>query len=216
MFKRTLNYLAWSFILVFAVYYVLNNAFRYFDFSSAAYRIDLKPFQLSLFIHIVGGILALLLGPLQFSDRLRKKLPRVHRTVGKVYLIAILISAPLAIYLGIAHVLLASKDYVGGVGISSMGFAWLCTAAMAYVAIRNRNFVQHKEWMIRNYVITFGFVTIRLIIELTMKNFTIEFLQIRAIATWASWAFPLLITEFILQYPKLKMPGKKTAAASMR
>ena len=35
----------------------------------------------------------------------------------------------------------------------------LAISGMALIAIRRRNFIQHKEWMIRSYVVTFAFVT---------------------------------------------------------
>jgi hypothetical protein len=40
---------------------------------------------------------------------------------------------------------------------------WVTTTTRAYLAIRRSLIDQHKEWMIRNYVVTFAFVTFRVI-----------------------------------------------------
>ena len=37
---------------------------------------------------------------------------------------------------------------------------------MAFVAIRRKNLVQHKQWMVRSYVVTFAFVSFRLASDL--------------------------------------------------
>ncbi|MDP3313946.1 SDR family NAD(P)-dependent oxidoreductase [Lutibacter sp.] len=39
-------------------------------------------------------------------------------------------------------------------------------AAMAYISVRRKYIQQHREWMIRSYVLTFSFVTFRWLNEL--------------------------------------------------
>ncbi|XWK68267.1 DUF2306 domain-containing protein [Tunturiibacter gelidiferens] len=49
--------------------------------------------------HILAGIAALLIGPLQFSSRIRRDNPKFHRALGRVYVCSVFIAAPLAIIL---------------------------------------------------------------------------------------------------------------------
>jgi Predicted membrane protein (DUF2306) len=51
-------------------------------------------------------------------------------------------------------------------GLGGLALAWMLTTGMALIAIRRSLVDQHKEWMIRSYVVTFGFVTFRGIIPL--------------------------------------------------
>src|SRR4051794_24838183 len=54
---------------------------------AAAYE-DQPPWvHAAFYLHIVGGGLALLLGPLQFWRALRERARPVHRAVGRVYLV---------------------------------------------------------------------------------------------------------------------------------
>jgi hypothetical protein len=47
--------------------------------------------------HAIGGVIALLSGPLQFSSRLRRRNPNFHRGLGRVYVLSVFIAAPLAV-----------------------------------------------------------------------------------------------------------------------
>ncbi len=88
-------------------------------------------------------------------------------------------------------------------GLFMLACAWLATSAMAFIAIRKRDFVQHKEWMIRSYVVTFAFVVFRLVAD------GLAYLEIgdRAsngtLMAWACWAVPLLFAEMALQGRKV-------------
>jgi len=53
--------------------------------------------------HAVAGTCALVLAPLQFSERLRKRYTRAHHIVGRLYVIGTLVLAPLGVP-GAVHV----------------------------------------------------------------------------------------------------------------
>jgi hypothetical protein len=94
-------------------------------------------------------------------------------------------------------------------GLFGMGLACVVATAMAYAAIRLRNFAQHREWMIRSYVVILAFVFFRLIVvvleTLAIGGPGYAGDTVRAtVAAWSSWALPLLATEFFLQLPKLR------------
>lgn len=56
-----------------------------------------EPVPWWLLPHVGTGVIALLAGPLQFSNRLRRSRPQLHRSVGMVYLVAVFCSAPFAV-----------------------------------------------------------------------------------------------------------------------
>ena len=58
-----------------------------------------QPFKRWLLPHGLAGACALLLGPMQFSDRLRQRYLRLHRAVGWVYVSGAMILAPLGAYI---------------------------------------------------------------------------------------------------------------------
>ena len=62
--------------------------------------------ELALGIHVIGGILALLIGPFQFVGRLRRRFVTTHRILGGTYVAA-------ATALGVSGLILAPIAYTG-------------------------------------------------------------------------------------------------------
>ena len=53
--------------------------------------------------HGLAGAVVLCLGASQFSSRLRQRHTRIHRILGRCYLIGVAIAAPIAIYITLKH-----------------------------------------------------------------------------------------------------------------
>jgi len=83
---------------------------------------------------------------------------------------------------------------------------------MAMVAVKMRSFIQHQEWMIRSFVVTFAFVTFRaMMIVMTQLEFS-DVINRLNVASWACWAIPLLFCEAVIQFRKFRA-AKASAAA---
>ncbi|HVS91033.1 MAG TPA: DUF2306 domain-containing protein [Mucilaginibacter sp.] len=91
-----------------------------------------------------------------------------------------------------------------GSGLFMLALVWLLTSGMAYWAVRSRNFVQHREWMVRSFVTTCAFVTFRLFAKTLTDGFGVDFRVAGAVMAWACWAVPLMFTEVFLQAAKIK------------
>jgi hypothetical protein len=150
-------------------------------------------------IHIAGGTVALLTGPVQLWLGLSDRRIDLHRRIGQVYLVAVLISSIAAFYLS-TH---TDGGWVFGAGLFGLAVAWLITTGMAYVSVRKFLLDQHKEWMIRSYVVTFAFVTFRMLFTALQAAQVGQVQEQLAIASWFCWAAPLLVTEAILQGRKI-------------
>ena len=75
---------------------------------------------------------------------------------------------------------------------------------MAYYAILKRHIQVHKEWMVGAYVVTFAFVTFRLLNDY-YPGAPLQPDGDRAVTVgWASWVLPLLFTEVILQLRRMQ------------
>jgi uncharacterized membrane protein len=122
-----------------------------------------------LFIpHIVGGVLALLSGPLQFSSRLRKRHLQFHRVLGRIYVVSVLVAAPLAM-------ILSNHRHAPGVtffvlAICCQAGTWLIATVIAFVMARNGHIQQHREWMVRSYAMTLTFVATRVLFPFRIGN----------------------------------------------
>lgn len=155
----------------------------------------------SLWIHIFGGTLAMFSGPVQiWLGETRQRLA-LHRSLGFAYVAGAAITCGAGWYLSLT----TPVGIVFGAGLFGMATACAMATTMALVAIRRRNFVQHREWMIRSYVVILAFVFFRLIfVSLRAMDVGGTDAVRLTLAAWGSWAFPLLITELLLQWPKLR------------
>lgn len=185
-----------------ALYYVVQRVFPYTSFNIEQYR-DYWPEKWWLVGHLLGGMTALLIGPFQFSSSFRNRYLKVHRTLGKIYIVAIIIGSLCAIYM--SFTVAKQVNTAWSIALFFLATPWLVCVLMAYRMIRLKRIPQHKEWMIRSYVITFAFVLFRYIDESSFASVLMPTFEERGpTVIWISWAIPLLITEVVLQWNKKK------------
>jgi hypothetical protein len=149
-----------------------------------SYRLKLITDRYLFVPHAFFGAIALLSGPPQFSARLRKKHLKFHRILGRVYVVSVLIAAPLAILLSTG----------GGVIVGTwvQAGSWIACTFLAFVTVRNRHIAVHRQWMIRSYAMTFSFVSLRVLdfwpwfVNLSDADETLAIV----VATFLSWIVP--------------------------
>ncbi|OLE87158.1 MAG: hypothetical protein AUG08_12580, partial [Acidobacteria bacterium 13_1_20CM_2_55_15] len=142
---------------VVALWFLNSFAFQYLTVDRDRYGIYWDR-QEWLYFHIIAGGLALLLGPLQFWLGLNRREIFVHRIIGAAYVLCVLVSATAGLYLA-QH---TDFGWIFGMGLTAMSLAWIVATSFATIAICRHVIEQHLEWMIRSYVLTFGFVTFRM------------------------------------------------------
>lgn len=192
---RVFVWFGWAGVLLLAIYFLQKYALHYFIFTPQSYGAYFWPRISWVVPHVAAGLLALVLGPMQFWPAMRRDFLPAHRIAGRVYVVAVVIGS-LAAY-GLASKIGGSPTY--SLGLIGLGTAWLTTTVMAFVAIRRKNLAQHREWMVRSYVVTFAFVTFRLCDDGMRELHLLNDDERSKLLAWACWAIPLLVTELILQ-----------------
>jgi hypothetical protein len=194
--------------LVGAVLFVLLAALPYFTFlfidapnpfvNDINYKLYF-PKRGCLLLHIVGGMLAVLAGPVQLWLGLSDRRMELHRRLGYVYIGGVAVGVIGAVALAVQTEL----GWIFGAGLLALAAAWVMTTGLAFASIRRGLTDQHKEWMIRSYVVTFAFVMFRVgDVGMRAAGFH-DVLQNIAFLAWASWVVPLLVTEGVLQGRKI-------------
>ncbi|MCX5215100.1 DUF2306 domain-containing protein [Kitasatospora sp. NBC_00240] len=153
------------------------------------YLADLAP----LMLHVGGGVVALVLGPWQFPQRLRTRRPVVHRLIGRVYLVSALATAA-------GGLLLVPKGLFGPIaplGFAALAVLLLVATVAAFVSIRRGAVARHQIWMIRSYALIFTGVTFRLWIS-GFAAAGVPFGQAYGSGAWASWLLNLLVAEHVV------------------
>ncbi|MGD0912902.1 MAG: DUF2306 domain-containing protein [Terracidiphilus sp.] len=120
-----------------------------------AYRLQVVADRHLLIPHTLAGIFALLIGPINFSSRIRQSHLQLHRVLGRIYVFAVFIGA----FTGIA----LAWGRPGLPGTSMQAAAWIVCTTAAFITARNRQIIQHRQWMARSYAVTFTFVSSRVL-----------------------------------------------------
>ncbi len=204
----------WGLMAFFAVVIAITALAPYATFNSAnfnnataRYATETNLKFISLFVHAFSSGIALVIGPFQFLQRLRDRRPTLHRWMGRIYLTAILVGGLSAFVIAPGLI----SGLVGEIGLMSLATLWLWTGWMAYSNIRAGNIEAHRNWMTRNYALTFAGVMLRLWLgtliatQLPMLetkyagDFNNLFVEVYRVVMWLSWVPNLIVAEWIIQ-----------------
>lgn len=173
------------------MYAVLNRTFGLLSTKDAALLADVG-WNIAFYSHITCGGLALLVGWVQFQDKLRLSRPAVHRGVGAFYIAAVIISAVSGIVIGFS----ATGGWVTEIGFILLGIVWLTTTILAYRAIRQHHIDLHRQWMVYSYAASFAAVTLRIWLPLLIM-LTQDFFIAYKLVAWLCWVPNILVAYWI-------------------
>ncbi|OBS13360.1 hypothetical protein ATE49_13010 [Elizabethkingia miricola] len=148
--------------------------------------------KLAFYTHIIFGGLSLFIGWRQFGKKFRNKHIKLHRNIGKLYVISVIISSVAGIYMGFY----ANGGIISSTGFILLGLIWFNTTVMALSQIRKGNIKQHQQLMIYSYACTFAAVTLRLWLPL-LTILTKDPAHSYLVVAWLSWVPNLIVAYFI-------------------
>ena len=147
-----------------------------------------------LLVHVAGAATALLVGPVQFSSRLRARFRNLHRWIGRTYVVSCLVG-------GVAGFLLAlgaSTGPISTIGFGGLAIVWLVTTSLAWRRAMQGRFAEHRAWMIRSFALTFAAVTLRLYLPLAAL-LQVPFDDAYRVISFLAWVPNLLLVELYLR-----------------
>jgi uncharacterized membrane protein len=189
--------LGWAVMLLLAIFVALISS-RYLTLDPDAFFPEQRAVYLAhitmLMVHIVGAVLALVIGPFQFLPGIRKgRWLKVHRWMGRTYLLGILFGGLGGLYMA----QLAFGGIIARLGFTSLAILWLFSGYKAYRHIRRKEIDQHRAWMIRNYALTFAAVSLRLWNPL-LGGLGVDFTTAYIVVSWLCWIPNLLVAQWMI------------------
>ena len=174
-----------------------------------------EPFKWWLLPHAIAGAFVLLLAPLQFSDRLRRRFAGLHRVLGRLYVIGAFVLAPLGAYIQYLEERQGFPRSFTILGVIDAVMLFGTTLIALIFAIK-RKIAQHRQWMIRSFAVALVFVEVRFILGVTgWETLGVEIVQA---VIWSCLAMSLLFADIINHWMeiraavktpvKLPIPGK--------
>lgn len=158
-----------------------------------------------LWAHAMSAGLALGIGWLQFVKRLRQRSPQLHRLVGYVYSVMLVIAGITGLYLAYY----SDGGLSGHLGFGMLSALWLYTLYRALKSIIvDRDPLAHGSWMTRNYALTCAAVTLRIYTPLAGALFSLtDTNETFTVIAWLAWVPNLFAAEMINSRRVLRRHG---------
>jgi len=188
-----------GFIFLMMVY-VLNHNERFVIDSSDPIWNHYQTFKWWLLPHGVAGACSLLLGPMQFSDRLRRRSAKLHRIVGRVYVVGVLIAAPLGVFIQhrFDERLGMSRSFTLATIVDAT--LWMLTTLIALAFALRGKIQQHSQWMTRSYAVAIVFLEVRVVYGIGGWSNT----AVAETILWACLALSLAFADMAIHWRELR------------
>lgn len=196
-------------IYAFFCFLMFKITIQYFpiDFDVAFLRIKQQyvhfvHYRIAFYIHVISSVFSLFAGFTQFSKRIRTQYSRIHRIVGWIYLVSILVfAAPSGLIIGYY----ANGGFWSQLAFCVLAVGWFWFSLKALLALKKKNYKAHQVFMIRSFALTLSAITLRLWKYLIVLAFQPRPMDVYQIVAWLGWVLNLIIAEVIIfKYLKIK------------
>ncbi len=198
---KLLGQIVLTVVFLFFSYLLLQLSIPYLSFDNRVEFLATKQdvihndaWRLAFYVHVFSSIFILLAGFPQFFRASFQRNLKIHRLLGKVYIFLILFASGPA---GLLMAFYANGGFWTKLGFVILGVGWLVFTYLAYHHIRNKNLVQHRNFMIRSYAFTLSALTLRgwmFVFSWFYMDYYLSYL----IVAWLSWSANLLVAEIII------------------
>lgn len=210
-FRRILSlrpkYLLFAFIGLMYAYVLWNNESFLINAKDPEWT-HIQSFRWWLLPHGLTAACALFLGPLQFSDRLRRRFAKAHRVIGRFYVAGVLLGAPLGIYIQYFQERMGAQRSFTIATVADAAL-WIFATVVALAFILQGKVQQHRQWMTRSFACAIIFLEVRAVAGVfhVPERFT-------EVIVWCCVAAAYPLADFVLQAPELfRARAKPTRAA---
>ncbi|MEJ2856037.1 MULTISPECIES: DUF2306 domain-containing protein [unclassified Saccharothrix] len=156
-----------------------------------------------LIAHIVTVIVYSVVGALQFAPGFRARHRGWHRAAGRVLVVAGIVAALSGVWLSLFQHRPDISPLLTGFRLAA-GTAWVVFLVLGFTAIRRREVVRHRRWMVRAYAIALGAGT---------QAFTLGVWQLavgtsgpiaEAFLMLAGWLINIAVAEWVIRRPAVR------------
>lgn len=152
-------------------------------------------YQLAFFTYVFSSMFALIAGFTQFSNKIRLQYSSVHKIMGYIYFISILIfSAPS----GLIMAYYANGGFSSQISFIILALLWWIFTFLAVWFVLKKNFKKHEIFIYLSYALTLSAITLRLWKYAIANTLAPAPMDLYRIVAWLGWIPNLLIAIFII------------------
>lgn len=158
-------------------------------------------YQWAFYTHVITGPCSLVLGTILFSNRIRNRVPRLHRTIGHIQVFTVLLLVSPS---GLWMAFYADSGFPAGSAFATLAIATAICIICGWRAAVHGQFVRHRTWMGRCFALLCSAIVLRMIGGI-MEVIGVEASWVYPLSAWACWLIPLSIFEV---FDRVKLRGQ--------
>jgi len=171
--------------------------------GSYHHGLSIDHWRIAFFIHVYASMWVLFAGFTQFSKRLLRNQPKLHRALGYIYVADVLfITGPAGLLMGFY----ANGGLLSRAGFLSLAVLWILFTAVALIKAKHKKFKAHRKFMILSYALTLSAITLRAWKYLITNTITLPPMDVYRVVAWLGWVGNLVVAFWII---KTKIPRIK-------
>ncbi len=157
--------------------------------------IDIDVWRTAFFIHVYASMWVLFAGFTQFSRTLMRTRPQLHRTLGYIYSIDLLfITGPAGLIMGFY----ANGGTPSRIAFVMLALLWMFFTVMAIIKAKQKDFIRHRQYMIRSYALTLSALTLRAWKYGITNTMHVPPMDVYRVVAWLGWVGNLAVAEYII------------------
>jgi hypothetical protein len=198
--KLNAKYVVFSVIAAASVYVLYHNERFLVDPNDPVWQ-RYESFKWWLLPHGVFGAIMLLLAPFQFSDRIRQRFTRSHRVIGRLYVVGVLVCAPLGAYIQYYQERSGAPRSFTVLALVD-AFMLMGATFFAFLFAYKRKIALHRQWATRSYAIALVFIAGRFVMGITgWETMGVEIVQA---IIWSCLALAVPMADVSLHWKELR------------
>lgn len=194
-----LAYFFWLMLKIVWQYIPYNLDVGFLRIKQQYLHIDL--WRWAFFVHVYSSLFTLIAGFTQFSTKIISLSPRMHRTLGYLYVIFVLgLSGPSGLIISF----FSNGGWVAITGFLTLSVLWMYFTATALIKAKQKKFDEHRRYMIRSYALTLSAITLRAWKFAIANVFDLPPMDVYALIAWLGFGVNLLVAEWWIRRPVFK------------
>lgn len=170
-------------------------------------------YEAAFYVHIFSGPVVLVTGLVLLNETVRRRVPSVHRWLGRVHVaVLLLLVLPTSVVMS-RH---AFGGWPAGLSFLLLSAATAACAIVGVVHARQRRFDAHRRWMLRTYILICSAVALRLISGAAGLIGVPSPEDAYIAASWASWVLPLAAFEVFERLPAWRVSGASETVSAAK
>lgn len=158
--------------------------------------LGIRHWEAAFWIHVFTSMLALAAGFTQFAPWVLRRMPKLHRWMGRCYVLNVcLVTGPASLIMAFY----ANGGITSRLAFITLATGWIVTTSMGWRLALHRQWQRHREWMMRSYALTLSALTLRVWKYTLVLLFEPRPMDLYRLVAWLGFVPNVLLVEWLIR-----------------